>query len=152
MELVTAETLNSAVEFDSPFTIGHTDDAGLTTIERADGVYAPEVTLYVDKDGNGVGEETIDGTPWKESKRWEAVNGYSGQHGYSGPVMHASELLGGTMARDVLADKGTTYVIVSVECLPDWEVDQDDDDDVLLEMTTLDNPAGWMLLKLKEGN
>lgn len=149
MAQVTAETLNSAVEFDSPFTIGHTDDAGITAIERADGVYAPEVYLYVDKDGNGVGKEQIDLKDWDEATQWEAVNGYSGQHGYAGPTMHASEFLGGSMAHDVLADKGATYVVVSVECLPDWEVDQDNEDDVDLEMTIQDNPAGWMLLKRK---
>lgn len=147
MAQVTAETLNSAVEFDSAFTIGHTDDAGLTTIERADDVYAPEVYLYTDKEHNGVGEEEIDLKPWNEATSWEAITGYSGQYSYSGPTMHVSEYLGGTMARDVLADKGATYVIVSVECLPDWEVDQDNEEDVELEMTTHNNPAGWMLLK-----
>lgn len=149
MAQVTAETLNSAVEFDSPFTIGHTDDAGNTAIERADNVYAPEVYLYTDKEHNGVGKEQIDLKDWDEATQWEAVNGYSGQHGYSGPTMHASEFLGGSMARDVLTDKGATYVVVSVECLPDWEVDQDNEDDADLEMIIRDNPAGWMLLKLK---
>lgn len=151
MAQVTAETLNSAVDFYSAFVIGYTNDQGLTTIGFDDGIYAPEVILYVDKDGNGVGEETIDGTPWRESKRWEAVTGYSGQQSYSGPVMHASELLSGGMARDVLADDHSTYMVVSVECLPDWEVDENDDDDVLREAEIRDNPAGWMLLKLKGG-
>lgn len=149
MAQVTAETLNSAVEFDSPFTIGHTDDAGLTTIERADNVYAPEVYLYVDSDLNAVHEEQIDLKDWNEATDWEAVNGYSGQHGYSGPTMHASEFLGGSMARDVLADKGATYVVVTVECIPNWEIDPEDDNDLELESSIRDNPAGWMLLKLK---
>lgn len=149
MAQVTAETLNSAVNFDSPFTIGHTDDAGITAIERADGVYSPEIYLYTDKEHNGVGKEQIDLKDWDEATQWEAVNGYSGQQGYSGPTMHASEFLGGSMARDVLADKGATYVVVSVECMPDWEVDQGNEDDMDLEMIIRDNPAGWMLLKLK---
>lgn len=143
---VNAETLNSAIEFDSPFRIVRTLDSGETIIESAPGVYAPDVTLSVDRDGNGVHNEEIDYTPWKESTRWQAINGYSGQHGYSGPTMHASELLAGGMARDVLADDGAVYVVTTVECYPNWEATEEE------EMEVRDDPAGWMLLKLKDSS
>lgn len=145
-EKVTAETLNSTIDFDSPFRIVRTSDNGETMIEGVPEVYSPEVVLYVDRDGNGVGEEEIDGQQWNESTRWQAINGYSGQHGYSGPTMHASEYLGGNMARDVLADIGATYVVTTVECLPVWDATEEE------EMEVRDNPAGWMLLKLKDSS
>lgn len=143
---VTAETLNSAIDFDSPFRVVSTSDSGETIIEGAPGIYAPDVTLFVGRDGNGVGEEEIDYRPWNESTRWQAITGYSGQQGYSGPTMHASEYLGGNMARDVLADIGSTYVAVTVECLANWDATEEE------EMEVRDNPAGWMLLKLKDSS
>jgi hypothetical protein len=60
---------------------------------------------------------------------WAYSGGYTGQFGYSGPVMHASELLGGRLERDMMADPGI-YVVTSVECY--------DSDDA----------AGWIVLKL----
>lgn len=152
LEVVTAEDVNSKVEFDSPFRIVGQLQDGRTVIENPlANVYAPEVVLYTDKDHNGVGEEEIDNVAWnKPQKTWEAVNGYSGQQGYSGPTMHASEFLGGGMADDVVADTGAVYVVVAVECLPDWEIDENDEDDVFLGQVVQDNPAGWMLLKLKD--
>lgn len=145
---VTADTLNANIDFDCPFTILNVR-GGHTFIGPSD-AYAPEVTLYTDKEHNGVGEEEIDGVPWNQpQKTWEVVNGYSGQHGYSGPTMHSSEFLGGGMARDVLADIGAVYVVTSVECHADWEVDENDEDDVFAADVIRDNPAGWMLLKLK---
>lgn len=151
LEVVTAETLNGKVEFDSPFRIVGQMHDGRTVIENPLAhVYAPEVTLWTDKDHNGVGEEEIDGTAWNGPQDdWEVVNGYSGQYGYSGPTMHASEFLGGGMARDVLANVGAVYVLVTVECRPNWEVDENDEDDVFLGQVIQDNPAGWMLLRLQ---
>lgn len=147
---VTVDTLNSNIEFDCPFKVLNTRD-GHTFIQSAhDDIYAPQVALSVDKDGNGVGEETIDDTTWNEPQTtWEAVNGYSGQYGYSGPTMHPSEYLGGGMARDVLEDEGAVYVVTTVECHPNWEIDEDDEEDVFQGQIVQDNPAGWMLLKLK---
>lgn len=139
IETVTAETLNSNVEIDSPFLIVGALSDGDTVIETyLPNHYAPSVTLYVDRDSQGVGPEEID------SDDWEPVTGYSGQHGYSGPVMHVSETLSAGMARDVVADTGAIYVVTSVECRPDWEPVAEEYDD-MLDMQ--DNPAGWMLLK-----
>lgn len=108
------DELNALTEFDCPFRV---DDAGNVTT-RVDGVWAPPV-WHVE----GEREPEIEGDGWA------FVDGYSGQDRYSGPVMHASEYLGGQMARDVLAEPGI-YVLCVVEDMDDPE-----------------NPAGWVLLK-----
>lgn len=139
LSVVDAENLNSKVEFDSPFRVVGTLDDGRTVIEnRLENVYAPEVHLYVDREGSGVGDEEIG------SEDWTAVNGYSGQHGYRGPTMHDSEFLGGRMAEDVLEDVGGIYTLVTVECMPNWEASEEELDEVR------NNSAGWMLLKIRD--
>lgn len=145
LTVVDRETLNGAVEFDSPFRIVGQMQDGRTVIENPlDGVHAPDVMLWVDKSGSGVGEEEIDNVAWNlPQDKWEVVNGYSGQYGYSGPTMHASEFLGGGMARDVLENVGAVYVLTTVECMANWEATEEEEQEVR------DNPAGWMLLKLK---
>ena len=110
---VTPENIDAWVEFDSPFRVNFDG-----TVERVDSIYAPSV-YHVD----GEREPDVDGSGW------EFMDGYSGQHGYPGPVMHVSEFLGGRMADDVLANPGV-YVICAVE-----------------DMDDLDNPAGWVLLR-----
>lgn len=98
--------LNSAVEFDSPFEVlPH----GL--VIAAHDVWAPVVE----------GETTPDG--------WAFVDGYSGQYGYRGPIMHVSEYLGGRMAADVMAEPGV-YVVV-----------EPNDDDP--RCTVCDDPIEW---------
>ena len=136
---VTPDTLNSRVEFESAFRIL----SGSRIEDSLSEVFAPEVYLYVDKNGFAVSEEEIDMRPWYEATEWEVVNGYSGQYGCAGPTMHASEYLGGSMAKDVLEDVGSIYMVVSVECLPNFEASEEED------MLIRDNPAGWMLLKKK---
>ena len=111
---VTAQNLTDAIEFDGPFEVTPSGEV----ITRVGGVYAPEV-WYVE----GEREPDVMGSGW------EFVDGYSGQHGYSGPVMHVSEFLGGRMAEDVLDTPGV-YVVCAVEDLDDP-----------------DNPAGWVLLR-----
>ena len=145
LEVVTDETLDGKVQFYSPFRIVGQLQDGRTVIENPlQYVHAPEVYLYVDKDGNGVGEEEIDNVAWnKPQEQWEAVKGYTGQYGYNGPTMHSSEFLGGGMARDVLENVGAVYVLVTVECMPNWEATDDETDEVR------DDAAGWMLLKYK---
>jgi hypothetical protein len=43
---------------------------------------------------------------------WTLLDGYSGQYGYAGPIMHASEYIGGGMARDILATPGVYVALV----------------------------------------
>jgi hypothetical protein len=95
--------LNNRMEFDHVVRV-HAD--GSVTDES--GVYAPEL----------FGEELDDGT-------WALMNGYSGQYGYSGPIMHASEFIGGGMARDILAAPGLYVALVSYVPTDDEDNDED---------------------------
>lgn len=97
--------------------------------------------IRVDRDGNvtdGPSEyfELTDGN-LDGPKGWSLMRGYSGQYMYSGPVMHDSEFIGGTMARDILAQPGLYVALVNsyitddedgsvlegwaVAYLPDWD-------------------------------
>lgn len=59
------------------------------------GIYAPEV---------------YDG---EVQPGWTLMNGYSGQHGYAGPIMHPSETIRGKLAEDILAEPGIYVAVVS---------------------------------------
>lgn len=108
----TPDNLNSLVEFDSAFIV--TPEG----VETAHEVYVPNV--YNDD----VSDIYI------ESSLWETLSGYTGQHGYNGAVLHASETLSGGLARDILEDVGGIYAVTVVEDLDDPEY-----------------PAGWCVLK-----
>jgi hypothetical protein len=118
--------LNSFVEFDAPFRVmpdGSVDNS-------LPNVYAPSVYGYGDADGQVTERETIDGR-----EDWEFVDGFSGQYGYSGPVMHPSEFLGGGMARYVLETPGI-YCVVGV-----YDMNDDDGDTALY---------GWALVTIPD--
>lgn len=133
MIFVNAETLNESTSFHSPFLV--LAGSRIVSID----VEAPQVFLYVDREGNGVGEEEVD------DSTWVPVNGYSGQHGYRGPCMHSSESLGGRMARDVLVNIGAIYSLAVVECMPNWDGATEEETDTVRG----GEPAGWMLLRMK---
>lgn len=105
-------------EFDCVFEVLE----GGAVVDRHD-IYAPQVYVYencpVDIDGIPVG--------------WEALTGWTGQYGYKGAVMHASEQFAGPMAAHVLGTPGV-YVLVVVEVL---EEDEDGESE----------PAGWAVLR-----
>jgi len=104
--------LNAMMDFDH---VVRVDSEGNVTDAEPD-VYAPDVNE--DTDGTHVDPDS-----------WSLMTGYSGQYMYGGPVMHASEYVGGGMARDILATPGL-YVCVVV-----YDMRASDDDD--------DNIAGW---------
>jgi hypothetical protein len=95
---LTADKLDAWVDWNSPFRVY---DDGTVSLES--GAYSPEVY-----DGEDMTAPEVHGSGWK------FVDGYSGQHRYSGPVMHASEYLGGRMAEDILGEPGV-YVLTAVE-------------------------------------
>lgn len=103
---IDADELNTALELDSVFLVNPDGTVELT------GDFAPEVT----------GEQgPVDPTVGNEPDRWEFFSrGYSGQHAYAGPEMHASEQFSGGLARDVLANPGV-YALVGVTYLCDPE-------------------------------
>src|SRR5262245_35140668 len=86
------------VEFYVPFAVSPT--GAVATLPHDSGIYAPEV--YHDD----VHDMLIDGILHAESLWWEALTGYTGQYGYRGPVMHASEFVGGRLERDIRATPG----------------------------------------------
>ena len=123
------DNLNDAIEFDSPFRITETGEM--------ESVYV--YTPYVEHDETD--EYTIDGIPRKSQSVWEAFStGYSGQYGYRGPVMHASESIGGALAADILSTPGV-YLVTAVET----------DCEGAEAFCAYDNgcdcePAGWIVL------
>jgi len=80
---------------------------GTVTDDTPNAPYAPE--LY---------NEGIGGTGYAS---WELMTGYTGQYGYHGPMMHASEYIGGRMARDILSTPGY-YVSVYTPDGESWAV------------------------------
>lgn len=103
-------------EFDLVFTVF--EDSTVT--ERLD-LYAPTVTH----------DETDD--VYVDGSGWTPLTGWTGQYGYRGAVMHASEQFAGSLADHVLSTPGT-YVLTVVDVLPD----EDDEDP---------EPAGWAVLR-----
>jgi hypothetical protein len=91
-----AQSLNDLMEFDHPIRV-HEDG----TISEPTGIYAPEVY-----DGETLKAPLVE-------PGWELVNGFSGQYGYSGPVMHPSEFIGGRL-EDRIRETPGVYVVVEV--------------------------------------
>ena len=132
---ITANTLNTRIDFDSAFGV----DSDGNIIDAPD-AYSPDVEHC---EVNGVDIQSDD---------WEAFSGgYTGQYGYSGPVMHASEFIGGRLAEDILNTPGT-YVICSVDvnCDPDAPECYDGDKEDRMNIGCYCEPAGWVVLKYTE--
>lgn len=97
---------------------------GGVTVEARD-VYSPDLAHV---EGAPAGED-VEGIP----DGWALLSGYSGQDRYAGPVMHASETIGGRMADDILSTPGV-YTATTVEVYP-----TDDEPDPF--------PAGWAVAR-----
>lgn len=100
------------------------------------GVYSPE-SLRIGYDGDddmpSILKEHEDSlTGELDRQGWSWVNGYSGQQGYSGPLMHESEFIGGGMEKEIRSTPGL-YVKVQVY------LDRDDE-------KYSGNWAGWAVL------
>lgn len=90
--------LNAVMEFD---TVVWSDGRGAVWDEVP--VYAPEV----------VGDDDDELTACAERQGWTLLSGWTGQHGYGGPQMHASEYVGGGLANHILETEGF-YVAVAL--------------------------------------
>lgn len=146
--IATRDNLDALIEFNCPFTLDHRDDTGRVTFSRADEVWAPVVEFNVEH------HLLIDGAVPHAMSTWEALAGHSNQHHYSGPVMHASEFIGGGMADYLLetADEHPVYVVTAVEvldCDDDCDPDEHTPDDVSAGHW-MHQPAGWCILRLRE--
>lgn len=116
--MIDRDNLNHVMEFDHVIRV-HEDGTVDTTVE---GVHAPE--LY--------DEELDTSTGWRFFS-----TGYSGQDSYNGPIMHASEFIGGRLADDILSTPGLFVAVVS------YLLDLDDEDDEL-------DVTGWAVLHREE--
>lgn len=101
---------------------GVASDEGIDRTRRE--MWAPEC-IYYGFDGGKAHIEPGQG--------WTLLEGYTGQHGYSGPIMHSSEYVGGRLERDILARNGY-YVALVCEVIddPDWDYSVENPE-----------PAGW---------
>lgn len=127
---VTADKLNDVMEFDHVIRVNADG-----TIDHDPQSWAPELRWESDS-------HVLECHP-TYGPGWALLNGYSGQDGYRGPIMHASEFIGGGMARDILATPGLYVALVCEvhdceECLtPDGEEITDP------ECGGEHEPAGW---------
>lgn len=108
--------LNKVMEFDHPVVV---DEHGNVT-DAPDNVYAPEIYVDTDEDGQILAEHESEMIRYVESQGWTLLTGYTGQYGHNGPMMHASEFIGGGMAEDILGEPGT-YVTLVIETFDDSE-------------------------------
>lgn len=103
--LISMSTLNDVMEIDHVIQV-HED--GTITDAPAD-VWAPSLN-----DGE------------VDDDRWTLMKGYSGQYGYSGPIMHNSEYIGGRMEQDIRETPGFYVALVNTylddDVLEGWAV------------------------------
>lgn len=117
-----AKSLNEIMEIDHPVRV---DTDGTVTDTGLDNVHAPTL---MDKE--------LDDTD-----KWEFFSdGYTGQYGYRGPIMHNSEYIGGRLEKDILSTPGV-YVAIVADWSPDESMGETWDDDRV---------EGWAIVKMKE--
>lgn len=87
------------------------------------GIYAPEVTVDVDSDGQMI---SLNPNDIHIDSGWALMTGYSGAYGYSGPIMDDAEFIGGGMERDILATPGIYAAVTVTGMRPDGEQTDDD--------------------------
>lgn len=59
--------------------------------------------------------ELVDGELQTTSPGWSLLNGFSGQYGYAGPLMHSSEQIGGGLERHIRETPGDYVALVNVD-------------------------------------
>ena len=88
-----------------------------TVTDNPAGVWAPELTVFLDDNGQedpGTDAELI---RTAKSSGWAIQSGWTGQYGYSGIAMHTDERVGGGLAEHVLETPGY-WVVTSPVVLP----------------------------------
>lgn len=114
------------IEFGTPFRTFHRSGA-VTTI--GDFPAVPEELDWHDFTSQLLGTE------------WEPVGGLSNQHGYTGPLMHASEFIGDELDA-WLKHQGDVFCVVVVE-----DAAEVDYADRAGETFAESEPVGWMILR-----
>ena len=134
-----------AQDFDCPFTLAA--DGTVTGGASGPDVFAPSV--FHDEESD----------VWIDGAGWEPLTGMTGQYGYHGAVMHASEVIGGStgIVRRMLeyvtdAGEPQTFVIVSVEVMTEDHAGMTGDEcpacgeDPSEWDECYPEPAGWAIL------
>lgn len=118
------KTLSDLMEFDHVIQVH-----GNGTITEPRDVYC-----YAELNVSTTGEDQF-----SLSAGWTLLTGFTGQHGYRGPVMHASEFIGGGLEQHILQTPGY-YVVLVVNGYCDYEeTDCSEDSGCDCE------PAGWAI-------
>ena len=118
--------IDAQTSLDTSFRI---DENG--TVVSGEGVYPPDVECYSD------GKIDIQ----DRHREWEPVTGFSGQYGYSGPMMHASEAMDGSSMELYVRENPGVYAVVN-PLNGDYDPYGEDDD--------INNDSytdSWVLLK-----
>lgn len=104
--------LNKIMEMDHVIKV-HSDG---TVSDHVEGLYAPEVTVDVDDDGQFVGTQDA-WTAWTPDVTfegpWELLMGFSADGSARDPLMHQSQYIGGSVAEHILETPGF-WVAVTV--------------------------------------
>jgi hypothetical protein len=108
--------LNGIMEFDHVIQV-HADG---TVTDGPAGIYAPESVITTDADGQILAADEAEYTASIERQGWQLERGLTGQYGYSGPIMHASEYVGGEL-EDHIRETPGLWTVVTVETLDDSE-------------------------------
>lgn len=119
-----ADTLRQEMEFDH--IIYSHGDGTISDVNRYVYLRGPDVYTCEQEDGTWT-EEDPEGP-------WSLLTGFSGQHCYSGGHMHASEYIGGGLARHILETPGfyIATVVVPIQLDDGYWYDEDGD-----------NPDSW---------
>lgn len=99
--------LNERMSFDH--VIGVNESGELIPVS---GVYAPLLSPLTDEDGHEIADTDPDLHHQAEMCGWQLLTGWSGQYGYAGPGMHASEYIGAELADRILSTPGYWVAVV----------------------------------------
>lgn len=121
MNTTSVRTLNDMMQIDHVIRVreGGVIDAGVT------GVWAPEIHVGTDEDGQITDADERQMIEDAEAQGWTLLTGWTGQYSYNGPIMHASEYIGGGLETHIRETPGLYCAVV---------VETDDD---------RDDAAGW---------
>lgn len=117
--------MDSEIEFACPFSVDKNGDVN----GNVENVYSS-------------GAFSLEDGSLETGDDWQAIDGFSGQLGYSGPVMHASEAISGSGLEKYIRENPGTYVVET----PFYTAGDDDFE----ENGEIVEGDGWVLLKKKE--
>ena len=130
----------STLEFDSTYSA--------LTGEHVDTLYVPTVENDAEYDILIDGRVTRGRYSGSEPRpEWDALTGYTGQYGYRGAVMHASETMSDDAIREAVREAGgDVFAIVEVSGHDDAEPVFADEPDYCQTHGCAHEPAGWAVI------